>query len=477
MPWSGCSTTSEFVELMNFGPGPMDIGCYIVTNGKYSVTIPPNTIVQPGHYYVLSGQNSLTQPCGNVDSTVSVDLNWTTCNCTNQAVPTTGDGFFQNGGSANEKVVLMDPNLNVLDAVARATPISSSVSITTSSVSGACTSKTFNLSTMPVSYEAMNVSTGIDNSFARRVDGDCGWVKTTDISADASNKTGSTASATYSFSTLNASQCNGTTGSISIGVSSSNVSSLFPMSYTLAYDSDSNNIFNSTDIYTYGVDSSASSIDINNLAYGRYRITVGSAASGCNLQSYDFFIFNCYGVVLPYRIISFQYNGNRNGQLSFDAKINGIANIDSVILEGSNSDRFMSVTTLRLSGSVSRENKPISLFAPQAPLYKFYRLKIIDHNKVITYSKEIRILQVTETNVWPNPCKEKMFVKITSSRPRQSAYRIYNGVGQIISTKNIILKEGINVLPVETGQLNKGNYHLSVPNDLESYTTYRFHKE
>ena len=53
MPWSGCNTTSEFVELMNFGPGPMDIGCYIVTNGQYSVTIPPNTVINPGKYFVI----------------------------------------------------------------------------------------------------------------------------------------------------------------------------------------------------------------------------------------------------------------------------------------------------------------------------------------------------------------------------------------------------------------------------------------
>jgi hypothetical protein len=80
MPWSGCNTTSEFIELMNFGPGPMNIGCYIVTNGTYAVTIPPNTIIQPGQYFVLSGQNTLSQGCGNTDSLIHVDLNWTSCN-------------------------------------------------------------------------------------------------------------------------------------------------------------------------------------------------------------------------------------------------------------------------------------------------------------------------------------------------------------------------------------------------------------
>jgi hypothetical protein len=63
---------------------------------------------------------------------------------------------------------------------------------------------------------------------------------------------------------------------------------------------DSNNTFDETDQYSYGTDAAPPAIDINNLDYGRYRITVGSSL-GCNLQSFDFFIFNCYGVVLPVR--------------------------------------------------------------------------------------------------------------------------------------------------------------------------------
>ncbi len=112
----------EFIELMNFGPGPMNIGCYIVTNGKYSVTIPPNTIIQPGEYFVLAGSDVLPIDCGNVDSSITTQLNWTTCNCTNLPVLTTGDGFFADGGAANEKVVLLNPLLQVVDAVTRDAP-------------------------------------------------------------------------------------------------------------------------------------------------------------------------------------------------------------------------------------------------------------------------------------------------------------------------------------------------------------------
>ncbi|HVG14243.1 MAG TPA: lamin tail domain-containing protein, partial [Chitinophagaceae bacterium] len=283
MAWSGCNTSSEFIEIMNFGPGPMNIGCYIITNGSYSVTIPPNTILRAGQYYVLSGHNSLPKDCGNIDSTIVVDLNWNTCNCIDKPI-TSPDGFMTDGGSANEKIVILDPQLNIIDAVSRKLPQSSSVSITTPSLSGACTSKTFDLDLMSIAYENIGQSTGINNSYSRKVDGDCGWDKTPAISAKGPNKTGLTSSASYSFSTLSASECNLTTGSISITVNAPDVASLFPMNYLLAYDADSNGVFDATDTYKYGIDSTAANININKLAYGRYRITVGSVL-GCNLKT------------------------------------------------------------------------------------------------------------------------------------------------------------------------------------------------
>jgi hypothetical protein len=116
MPWTlnGCGATAEFAELMNFGPGPINIGCYILTDGDYSVTIPPNTILKPGEFYVIAGQDSIPFPCANIDSAIHADLNWNSCGCTSSSIPTTGDGFFTDGGFANEQVVLLDPTLKLL---------------------------------------------------------------------------------------------------------------------------------------------------------------------------------------------------------------------------------------------------------------------------------------------------------------------------------------------------------------------------
>jgi hypothetical protein len=465
MPWSGCNTTSEYIELLNFGPGPMNIGCYIVTNGQYAVTIPANTILQPGEYYVLAGQNVLAVDCGNVDSAVTVDLNWTTCNCTDKPVPTTGDGFMQNGGSSNEKVVLLSPTLSVLDAASRSLPASSSLSITTSTNGATCTASTFDLDLMTVNYEAISSSTGIDNSFARRVDGDCGWVKTTDISAGAPNKTGSTSSASYSFSTLSASECNGSTGSISIAVSAVDVGALFPMTYTLAYDADSNSIFNASDTYIFGVDSSAPSININNLAYGRYRITVGSS-SGCNLQSYDFFIFNCYGVVLPFRLLSITHDGLKDNKRSFLVHVTGIANIQKAVLEAKNDTGFVQVGSLTFNDTVKQEEY-IRLYSSLMNA-EVYRVLLISKTNVRYYSHELIIRSAADNRIrlWPNPATNIIRLHLPG-RNRYYSYSIVNSTGGRVAKGNVFFSQSTSELPsISISDLKKGVYTLLMSGDL-----------
>src|SRR6266487_5657916 len=121
IPWilQACPNPSEFVELYNFGPGPVNIGCYILTDGDYSITIPPNTVLNEGQFYVISGQSFIPQPCANINFNTVADLNWTTCNCTSGPIPSLLGGWLTDGGFADEGIVLMNPNLKVVDAVVR----------------------------------------------------------------------------------------------------------------------------------------------------------------------------------------------------------------------------------------------------------------------------------------------------------------------------------------------------------------------
>jgi len=471
MPWAGCNTTSEFIELMNFGPGPMDIGCYIVTNGKYSVTIPPGTVLQRGQYYVLSGQNTLAQNCGNTDSLIQADLNWNTCNCTNTAIPTTGDGFMQNGGNANEKVVLLDPSLNVIDAVSTNIPVSSSVSITTPIVGG-CGSKTFNLGTMSVSYETTAPSTGNNNSIARKVDGDCGWVKITAISAHAPNKTGSSASATYDFSSVSTTQCNAIYGSISIQVNSADVNALFPMNYTLGYDADGNNLFEANDQYTYGVDNTAPSIDIDNLAYGRYRVTVASS-SFCNLKSFDFYVYNCYTVVLPVKLLYFTYSGIEGDRHLFRCKVDEASTLNSVILEGGDGVNFQPVSVL-----YGPFDKNELVIRGSVSSYSLYRLKMTSYTGVVSYSQQIKVSgQSGIASCWPNPVKDRVFVKLRTAREGKINYSISNANGVTVKASSIDRGAGEQLLTLPVEELGHGIYYLQLSGPgLQQPASFRFIK-
>lgn len=455
MAWSGCNTTSEFIELLNFGPGPMNIGCYVLTNGKYAVTIPPNTVLKPGQYYVLAGQNTLYKNC-NTGAAVPVDLNWTTCGCTDKPIPTTGDGFLQDGGNANEKVVLLDAEGGVVDAVTRKTPATASDLLTTAG--GTCTPRTFDLDNLSISYESLGLSTGVDNSFARTVDGDCSWEKTTAISPGTANQTGKTSSATYSFSTISASECASTAGRVSISVSAADVASLFPMSYILGYDVDSNGVFDDTDRYTYGVDNTASSIDITNLAYGRYRITVASA-QGCNLKNFDFFIFNCYGIVLPLKLISFTYEGLRGTQHSFAARFADSEELEWLQLEGSGDDGvFYPVSSQPVFAS---GEKTFPLLATAGP-YKRYRLKILEKGGRAYYSPVVKVAQppAAEPRPWPNPVTDRLFITVSAVQAGALSYTVLDPSGKALVRSSVVVPAGSSTVPVPTGSLEKGIYYL-----------------
>lgn len=460
MPWTlnGCGATSEFVELLNFGPGPMNIGCYILTDGDYTVTIPPNTILLPGEFYVIAGQNIINAPCANIDSTIHADLNWNTCGCTNAPIPTTGDGFFTDGGSANEQVVLLDPNLHIVDAVVRNLPAEPSSLITTSGIGG-CAASTFNLDLIPVNYEVLGMSTGRGNSFARKLDGDCGWVKDPQQSANASNNTpGDQADVYYQFSYVEALDCSGNHGSIQIFVKRNTYDDIFPMHYTLAFDANNNGTFDLTDTYTYGTDSTPPDILISNLPVGHYRITVESSM-GCDLESFDFTILPCQPV-LAVNLVYFRKAGFVNNQNKLEWLLNQSENVKKIVVEaGSYSFRFNTVTTFesdQWSGS-----KYFSLYQPLSS-YRFYRLKMFTEDGNWFYSPVVDMKngQKTDANLWPNPAKEEIHLQLNSDVTARTSYSIFNTNGTLVKAGSLDLKKGANSIEISVQNLPAGVYLL-----------------
>ena len=411
-PSNGCGVTSEYVELYNFGPGPMNIGGYILTDGDYSITIPPNTIIPPGKFFVIAGQNNLPTGCANIDSAVTVSLNWNTCNCTSAAIPSTGDGLMTDGGSGSEQVVLFDSNLKVVDAVVR-TITESSSPVTTSTVGGTYTSKTFNLDTMNIVYEQIGESQGRGNSFARFINGGCGWVKDPQQSAGAPNNTPSDQLYNFTLTVTNTTTCTNT-GSVSFSITGSNISQLFPMRYLVARDVDSNNIYDFSDAYSSGYDTFPTAVSINNLVPGRYRVVI-ETVNGCGLKMADFVILNCNNVILPVDFNSFAVARNQQG-VFLNWKTSGNEPIQKFEIEKSN-DGFQ----FRVAGTINNimnNTTSFSYFDSTSDQANYYRIKLVTNSGRIVYStvestQQSSIIRLLK-GVYPNPVKDILIVQTQS---------------------------------------------------------------
>jgi hypothetical protein len=95
--------TGEWTELYNNSNSPINIGCYVLTDGDWSATIPPGTILQPYEVYTVGSVNSQIP---------NLDLNIATCNCTSGAASQIG--VFTNG---DEQVVIASPNGTIVDGL------------------------------------------------------------------------------------------------------------------------------------------------------------------------------------------------------------------------------------------------------------------------------------------------------------------------------------------------------------------------
>jgi gliding motility-associated-like protein len=97
---SNSPNTEEWVELYNTCGTAVDMSCFVLTDGDFTVTFPQGSIIQPNDYFTVGSSNS----------GFAVDLNWGTCNCTSGNTI----GVFTNG---SEQLVLVDENEVVFDAV------------------------------------------------------------------------------------------------------------------------------------------------------------------------------------------------------------------------------------------------------------------------------------------------------------------------------------------------------------------------
>jgi hypothetical protein len=95
--------TGEWTELLNNSATPLDISCYVMTDGDWSVTFPPGTILPP--FGIITIGSVFSQIPG-------LDINLATCNCTSG--PPSDIGVFTNG---NEQLIIATNTGQIIDGV------------------------------------------------------------------------------------------------------------------------------------------------------------------------------------------------------------------------------------------------------------------------------------------------------------------------------------------------------------------------
>lgn len=452
-PGNGCPPTSEFIELYNFGPGPADISCYIVTDGDFAITIPANTILAPGQYFVLAGQDILAAGCANISRDIRADLNWNNCNCTSGIIPTTGEGLLSDGGNAGEQVVLLDKGLNIIDAIARVPEPSARI---TTKASGSCPPRVFDLDDRSIRYEIVGESQGRNNSFARKVNGGCGWLKNTQQSAGFENNTKGYIPQFYStLSVVNPLSCN-EKGYVVAHILNADYSKVFPMRYTLSRDIDSNGMYNEADHYKTGYDSVASNIEIKDLESGLYRVII-ETQDGCDLQALDFNILDCNAVILAGAFKSFKlYRTSGNSFLQWELN----ADMKFASLEIQQSIPGKPFTTLyHLTGQATSVQKNFTVQNSQAGTQ--YRIKLIDQGGKFYYSAILRSgieTNITESMKVSSRSSSSIAIEINSTMNRLALLRMIDAMGRVYYQKDIQVKRGTNQFYIDADKLNTGIY-------------------
>jgi hypothetical protein len=474
LPWPGntCDNKSEFVELFNLGPGPVNIGCYILSDGDYSITIPPGTIIYPGQYYVISGVSFIPIGCGNISSSITVDLNWNTCGCSNVPMPTGGDGFLTDGGWATEQMVLLSPGGLVVDAVVRGLPPEPSVTILSNSMGGACPPRSFNLDLMGITYETIGESAGRGNSIARKLDGDCGWVKDTQQSGGATNNTPGESSV-FSVSMFITADITCTNLTARFLVNNSNPAFYFPLNYILAMDVDMDGQYTFADIYTTGEDYTAPDMAVGPLPLGNYRINIGPV-QGCSYKTFDFTLGPCQP--LAFNLEAFTATRNQNTVIS--GTLTGADELAEIILEGSINGRdFVPIASLPFNKTSASQDLRYEMANSE---YIYFRLLMGANNHYSKYSPVRKVSAFHSVNSFQlagNPVRDEIKITATVTKQGTLDLQVINSVGQVLVKRQQEVYSGENQVKIPVQAISPGIYFVKISTGNSAPETFRVLKQ
>jgi hypothetical protein len=110
----------------------------------------------------------------------------------------------------------------------------------------------------------------------------------------------------------------------------------------------------------------------------------------------------------------------------------------------------------------------------------YYRLKMIDEDGTITYSKTVALINdetgLLITSLWPNPVQSNATVSVSVAKAGNINFSICDLSGKIVKQWNASITEGTNNIPVNTEGLASGVYHI-IASGNNSKIVFRFIKQ
>jgi hypothetical protein len=99
--------------------------------------------------------------------------------------------------------------------------------------------------------------------------------------------------------------------------------------------------------------------------------------------------------------------------------------------------------------------------------HNYYRLRMIDNDGVIRYSKIICLdnndaNSAVKMQVYPNPAVSVVNVTLTSAKNEEVSVKIFNLSGILLSTNQARVNAGINQQSIAVGGLKTGNYIIRI---------------
>lgn len=170
---------------------------------------------------------------------------------------------------------------------------------------------------------------------------------------------------------------------------------------------------------------------------------------------------------LPVKLISFKANYilDKNGVEIKWVTASEINSKSFVVERSSDCKNWIEIGEIKASGNSSSiinytffDNLPFNNTV-------FYKLKQFDLNGEFEYSTILFVTKISTINdfiISPNPTSTNTTLNYWSDGDEELQLEISNTLGQILLSKNLIITNGGNTIPIEMDQLLPGNYVLKI---------------